>query len=75
MNIYQILGALAAGLAALNAFLNALPADTIPTGVIIAIGASNALVAAVIVYLSKPATMAQKLYRNFRPEYMKAAKQ
>lgn len=50
----RYLMALAAGLAALNSFLIGWPGDLVPQGVLLAVGAANAFVAAAAAYLARP---------------------
>ena len=54
-DVIRGLGAVAAGLAALNVFLLGLSGDAVSQEFIIAIGALNALVGAGVAFLAKPA--------------------
>jgi Na+-translocating ferredoxin:NAD+ oxidoreductase RnfA subunit len=76
MNAYRILGATGAALAALYAFLSALPADAnIPSWLMIALGAGNAVVSAAIVYLASPVQIARTVVKKHLPALRKAQKE
>jgi hypothetical protein len=54
-SIIRLLGGIATALAAGQAFILAYPGDLLPQSTLLVIGALNAALTAVVVYLAKPA--------------------
>lgn len=75
MNTIQVMGAFSAGLAALVAFLLALPAESIPQIIMIVLGGLNAFLAAVMIFLSQPMNIARMAVNKHKPELKVAQKE
>lgn len=71
-NVYRILGALGAVLAALNTFFIGLPGDSIPQGVMIGLGAATVAVTALNVFLASPIQVARLAVKHM-PLQLKVA--